>query len=147
MVRFATSFLAVLFLPSISNAQQADWKAPGAQATLELWPKGAPGGAAASAAEADMTTAKDHVVAGKAVVRLGNVSRPTITVYKAEKNNTGAAVGVFLGGGDKSLGVDFGGPGGWGLLGLTGGAGVLLKDSGAGKGALAESGGGLGGGR
>src|SRR5256885_12713743 len=113
MVRFATSFLAVLFLPSISNAQQADWKAPGAQATLELWPKGAPGGAAASAAEADMTTAKDHVVAGKAVVRLGNVSRPTITVYKAEKNNTGAAGGVFSGGGGKNFWVLF-----WGARGF-----------------------------
>src|SRR5882724_7826032 len=43
MVRFATSFLAVLFLISISNAQQADWKA---QATLELWAHGVPGGAA-----------------------------------------------------------------------------------------------------
>src|SRR5256885_15281325 len=143
MVRFATSFLAVLFLLSISNAQQADWKAPGAQATLELWPKGAPGGAAASAAEADMTTAKDHVVAGKAVVRLGNVSRPTITVYKAEKNNTGAAVGVFSGGGDKNLGVGFGGTGGWDWLASTGGACGFFKDLGAGKGALAEIGAGV----
>src|SRR5258707_3597678 len=99
MIRFATSFLAVLFLLSISNAQQADWKAPGAQATMELWPKGAPGGAAASAAEADMTTAKDHVVAGRPVMRLGNVSRPTITLYRPEKNNAGAAVVVFPGGG------------------------------------------------
>src|SRR5256885_13722451 len=122
MVRFATSFLAVLFLPSISNAQQADWKAPGAQATLELWPKGAPGGAAASAAEADMTTAKDHVVAGRPVMRLGNVSRPTITVYKAEKNNTGAAVGGFSGGGEKILGVDLEGKGGLDLVYLTRGA-------------------------
>src|SRR5260221_14352890 len=112
MVRFATSFLAVLFLTSVSNAQQADWKAAGGQVTLALWAHGAPGGAAASAAEADMTTAKDHVVAGKAVVRLGNVSRPTITVYKAGKDNKGAGMAVFPGGGDKILAVDLQGTGG-----------------------------------
>src|SRR5256885_16244193 len=90
MVRFATSFLAVLFLISISNAQQADWKAPGAQATRELWAHGAPGGAAASAAEADMTTAKDHVVLGRPFLRLGNVLRPTVTGSTGARTITGA---------------------------------------------------------
>jgi acetyl esterase/lipase len=56
--------------------------------------------------EADTTTAKDNLVAGKPVIRLGNVSTPTLTVYAPEGKQTGAAIIVFPGGGYHILAID-----------------------------------------
>ena len=53
-----------------------------------------------------MTTAKDNLIAGKPVMRLGNVSKPTLTVYAPKAHNTGAAVVVFPGGGYHILAID-----------------------------------------
>ena len=77
--------------------------------TLQLWPHSAPGAAEnadGAAAEADTTTLKDRLVAGKAVVRLGNVSVPTLTLYAPKGKNTGAAVVVFPGGAYRILAID-----------------------------------------
>jgi acetyl esterase/lipase len=71
-----------------------------------LWPNGAPGAAANPAPEADTTTAKDNLIAGRPVVRLGNVSNPTLTLYPPPGSNTGAAVLVFPGGGYHILAMD-----------------------------------------
>ena len=62
---------------------------------LPLWPNGAPGGPANLPAEADITTAKDGLIAGKPVIRLGNVASPTLTIYEARQNKSGAVVVVF----------------------------------------------------
>jgi acetyl esterase/lipase len=56
--------------------------------------------------EADMTTAKDPLIAGKPLIRLGNVSAPTLTFYPAKAKNSGAAVVVFPGGGYNILAID-----------------------------------------
>jgi acetyl esterase/lipase len=53
-----------------------------------------------------MTTDKDNRPAGKLVIRIGNVSDPTLTVYAPKENNTGAAVVVFPGGGYRILAID-----------------------------------------
>ena len=76
------------------------------QPTLPLWPHEAPGATASTAPEADTTSAKDNLVAGKRLVRLGHVSTPTLTVYAPKANNTGAAVVVFPGGGYTILALD-----------------------------------------
>jgi acetyl esterase/lipase len=78
-----------------------------AQTPLPLWPHGAPGGSVNAPAEADTTTAKDNLIAGKPVVRLGNVSNPSLTLYAPPRDkNTGAAVVVFPGGGYRILALD-----------------------------------------
>jgi len=74
--------------------------------TIKLWPNGAPGVPANPPAEADTTTAKDNLIAGKPLIRLGNVSSPTLTVYEARNNTSGAAVLVFPGGGYHILAID-----------------------------------------
>jgi len=57
--------------------------------------------------EHDATSGKDGKVAGKTVIRLANVSDPTLTFYPAPvANNTGAAVIVFPGGGYSILALD-----------------------------------------
>ena len=72
-----------------------------------LWPNGAPGAPPAHpGGEADMTTAKDNLIAGKPLIRLGNVSVPTLTVYPPRRPNTGAAIVVFPGGGYNILAID-----------------------------------------
>jgi acetyl esterase/lipase len=73
---------------------------------MNLWPNGAPGATINPKPEADTTTAKDNLIAGKPLIRLGNVSNPTLTVYSPSAKNTGAAVVVFPGGGYSILALD-----------------------------------------
>ena len=74
--------------------------------TLPLWPGIAPGAPTNLPPEADTTTAKEPLIAGRPVIRLGNVSKPTLTLYSPKGENTGAAVVVFPGGGYKILAMD-----------------------------------------
>ncbi|HUB78875.1 MAG TPA: alpha/beta hydrolase [Bryobacteraceae bacterium] len=92
--------------PAALLAQKPAWEPAPGHETIRLWPKGAPGAPANPPAEADMTTAKDNLVAGKPVIRLGNVSSPTLTVYAAKNNPSGAAVLVFPGGAYRILAID-----------------------------------------
>jgi len=102
----------------IAPAAQASGWPPGPEhATVTLWPHGAPTPAVEPGApaprgyppgpERDTTTASDHIVAGRPVVRLGDVTVPTITLYLAPKaKNTGAAVMVFPGGSYRIVAID-----------------------------------------
>ncbi len=57
--------------------------------------------------EHDATTAKDGTTGGQSVIRLTNVSDPTLTFYPAPAaKNTGTAVIVFPGGGYRILAMD-----------------------------------------
>ncbi|MGO9897888.1 MAG: alpha/beta hydrolase [Bryobacteraceae bacterium] len=87
-------------------AQKPAWQPAPGHTTLALWPNGAPGAPANPGPEIDTTTAKDNLIAGKPLIRLGNVSAPTLTLYPAKGNNTGAAVVVFPGGGYRILAID-----------------------------------------
>jgi acetyl esterase/lipase len=87
-------------------AQKPSWPPSPNHLTIPLWPHGAPGAPTNLPPEADMTTPKDNVVAGRPVIRLGNVSNPALTVYSPPRNNTGAAVLVFPGGAYRILAID-----------------------------------------
>ncbi len=57
--------------------------------------------------EHDATTEKDGMPGGRRVIRLANVTDPTLTFYPAPAtNNSGAAVLVFPGGGYRILALD-----------------------------------------
>jgi acetyl esterase/lipase len=58
------------------------------------------------APESEEITGKADFVAGKPWISVSNVSRPTLTVYSPTKDNTGAAVVVFPGGGYEILAMD-----------------------------------------
>ena len=74
---------------------------------IPLWPVLAPGDKGDLGEEKDMTKPTEGLVAGKRVIRLGNVSQPTITLYKpAASNDTGTAVMVCPGGGYNILAMD-----------------------------------------
>jgi acetyl esterase/lipase len=101
------TFLTAVFLFSASLlAQKPAWEPAPGHLTLNLWPHGAPGAQVSSAPEVDITTAKDNLVAGRPVIRLGNVSRPTLTVYAPKSKNSGAAIVVFPGGAYRILAID-----------------------------------------
>ena len=95
---------------------------------VELWPNGAPGEKVNLGEEKDTTKPTDNVVAGKPVIRLGNVSKPTISFYRppADKD-TGAAVLVCPGGGYHILAMDLEGTEVCEWLNSIGVTAVLLK--------------------
>ena len=95
---------------------------------ISLWPGAAPGETAALPPEADTTTPAGDLIAGRRVIRLGNVSHPTITIYKPDPaKDTGAAVLVCPGGGYFILAMDLEGTEVCSWLNSIGVTGVLLK--------------------
>lgn len=97
-------------------------------APIPLWTGGAPGEPPGPGNEKDTTTAKDKLVAGKPVARVGGIIYPTLQVFSPSKEkNTGAAVVVFPGGGYNILALDLEGTEVCAWLNSIGITGVLLK--------------------
>jgi acetyl esterase/lipase len=95
---------------------------------FNLWPGKPPGETNVLGEEKDMTKPGEGLVAGQRVIRLGNVSTPTITLYRAPKEkDTGAAVVVFPGGGYNILAWDLEGTEVCEWLNSIGVNAVLLK--------------------
>jgi acetyl esterase/lipase len=112
-------------------AQKPAWQPAPGHLTLPIWPQGLPGAAPGAVdnapAEVDTTSAKDNLIAGKPLIRLGTVSNPTITLYSPKNGNTGAAVVVFPGGGYQILAIDLEGTEVCDWLNSAGITCVLLK--------------------
>jgi acetyl esterase/lipase len=102
----AVGLLCAVGAASSMNAQKSAWEPAPGHVTLPLWPGTAPGAPTNLPPEVDTTTAKDNLIAGRPLVRLGNVSAPTLTVYPPKGANSGAAVVVFPGGGYQILAID-----------------------------------------
>ena len=95
---------------------------------IDLWPTGAPGEQGDIGEEKDMTKPTENLVAGKRLIRLGNVTKPTLTIYKpAPEKDTGAAVVVCPGGGYSILALDLEGTEVCEWLNSIGVTGILLK--------------------
>ena len=125
MKTIQSGFLAALFLLLVGA-----FKTPATEPTLVLpfWPGTAPGEKEGLAKEEDQTKPTDNLVVGKRVIRLGNVSTPTIALYQpAAARRTGAAVVVCPGGGYHILAMDLEGAEVCEWLNSIGVTGVLLK--------------------
>lgn len=96
---------------------------------IALWPGAAPGDKGDLGEEKDTTgEAERNGDPKKYIVRLGNVSQPTITVYQPPKEkDTGAAVVVAPGGGYSILAMNLEGTEVCKWLNSVGVTGVLLK--------------------
>ena len=70
--------------------------------TLPLWPGTPPGAKANLPPEVNVNATME----GKPLVRVENVSTPTITLYKPKGKSSGAAIVVFPGGGYQILAMD-----------------------------------------
>ena len=98
------------------------------QAVLSLWPGTAPGDKEPLGPERDETKPTDNLVGGKRLIRLGNVSRPTLSVYQPPADRrTGTAVVVCPGGAYQILALDLEGTEVCDWLNSIGVTGVLLK--------------------
>ena len=123
--------LTVAFLLGLSFAMAVpvfNCSAEQPSQTIDLWPDGPPGEEPALPDEADTTKPSDGLIAGKRLIRLGNVSRPTIAIYRppADKD-TGAAILVCPGGAYHILAMDLEGSEVCEWLNTIGVTGVLLK--------------------
>jgi len=126
--------VALLLLLSSARAFAQDSShdpSKGAQRTsdpIPLWPGTAPGEAGDIGEEKDTTKPGQDGPKEKYIIRLGNVTKPTITVFRppADKD-TGAAVVVCPGGGYSILAMDLEGTEVCQWLNSVGVTGVLLK--------------------
>ena len=97
----------VLLLLACLNLVPTPSVSAAAPVVVDLWPQGAPGEQGDIGQEMDMTKPTENLVAGQRLVRLGNVSKPTLTIYRPKKSkDTGAAVLVCPGGGYNILALD-----------------------------------------
>ena len=95
---------------------------------IDVWPGVVPGEKGDIGDEKDTTKPTDGLVAGKRVVRLGNVSKPTLTFYQpAKEKDTGTTVMVIPGGGYNILAMDLEGTEVCEWLNSIGVTAVLLK--------------------
>jgi acetyl esterase/lipase len=87
------------------SAQTPVWQPSPGHKQVPIWPGAVPDARPVAGPET-MATDTTELVAGKPWVYVGNVSRPTMTVYSPTGKNTGAAVVVFPGGGYQILAID-----------------------------------------
>jgi len=88
------------------NAQSSAWQPSQGHTQIPIWPSATPDPQPVAGPETTTTSGKDFLVAGKPVVSVSNVTRPTMTIYSPAGKNTGAAVVVFPGGGYQILAID-----------------------------------------
>jgi acetyl esterase/lipase len=97
--------VCVVFASSGLAAQTTAWQPSPGHAQVAIWPGAVPDAQPVAGPEY-AKLAKKEPVAGRSWVYVGNVSRPTMTVYSPKGNNTGVAVVVFPGGGYQILAID-----------------------------------------
>ncbi len=88
------------------NAQTPAWQPSPGHTQLPIGPGAAPDAQPVAGPEKVEQSGKDFLIAGRPVVGVSSVTRPTMTVYSPEGKNTGAAVVVFPGGGYLDLAID-----------------------------------------
>lgn len=115
--------LLLLFLLPVSLALAAE------PAAIPLWPGTPPDETKPLPPETDLfRNPPDPLIAGRPIIRLGNVSTPTITIHRPDPaKDTGAAVVVCPGGGYYILALDLEGTEVCAWLNSIGVTGVLLK--------------------
>jgi acetyl esterase/lipase len=114
------AMLATIHNPPVEAAEQP--------LTFDLWPGQLPGEPGSIGPEQDVTKPGDNLVGGRRVIRLGNVSRPTITLYRPNKEiDSGAAVLIAPGGGYQILAWDLEGTEIAEWLASVGVTGIVLK--------------------
>ncbi len=116
--------LALLLLAMTTSAARAEEPAT----TLNLWPGKPPGETKELPPEADTTKDTDNLIAGRRLQRIGNVSTPSLAIYRpAPDKDTGASVVICPGGGHHILAYDLEGTEVAEWLNTIGVTGIVLK--------------------
>src|SRR5207253_1473623 len=98
--------LCVVFAFDGLSEQKPAWQPAPGHTEIAIWPGAAPDPQRVAGPEYAETSGKDFLPGGRPAVGVSNVTRPTITVYSPQRENTGAAVVVFPGGGYQVLAID-----------------------------------------
>ncbi len=95
---------------------------------LNVWPATPPGDTATLPPEADLTKDTDKLIAGRRIIKTGNVTTPELAVYRpAKEKDTGASVIICPGGGFNILAYDLEGTEVATWLNSLGVTGIVLK--------------------
>jgi len=117
--------LYVAFACGDLRAQSNLWQPSTGHTQVSIWPGAVPD--ARPVAGPEGAAPSTDLVAGKPVIIVTNVSKPTMTVFSPMGKNTGVAVVVFPGGGYNVLAIDLEGTEVCDWLNSKGITGVLLK--------------------
>src|SRR4051812_3955759 len=106
-----TPLIVVVLIASLAAGTRAAEEAKKTESRISepiaLWPGVAPGEKGDIGEEKDTSKPREGLVAGAPIIRLGNVTRPTITLFRPPpEKDTGAAVVVCPGGGYSILAYD-----------------------------------------
>jgi acetyl esterase/lipase len=125
LVSPARWILALCVLCSAGGGAQDAAAAP---PPVLLWPERPPGETTELGPETDTTKPTDNLIAGRRLIRLGNVFQPSIQIFKPPQgSSTGASVLVCPGGGYHILALDLEGTEVCDWLTKAGITAVLLK--------------------
>ncbi|HEX3146638.1 MAG TPA: alpha/beta hydrolase [Gemmataceae bacterium] len=95
---------------------------------IDLWPGRPPGETKELPPEADINKPTDALVGGRKILKITNVSKPTLAIYRPEKDkDTGAAMIICPGGGHFILAYDHEGTETAEFLAKHGVTGIVLK--------------------
>lgn len=120
-MRFVSAFLFCLILPAFTSAAPAPL-------VLNVWPGTPPGEIKPLPPEGDTTKDDGRMVAGRRVIRIGNVSTPQLAVYQPARDKAnGTAVVICPGGGFNILAYDLEGTEVAAWLNSIGVTAVVLK--------------------
>ena len=119
----------ILFSGFIESDQKSHTKSQQTEpVSWEIWPGEAPGKEVDLGPEVDITKPGDTLIAGKRIIKLHNVSVPTVTIYKPDPSiDTRTAVLIAPGGGFWILAMDLEGTEVAAWLNTLGVTGIVLK--------------------
>jgi len=130
IIGWTSMLLALIIFSGFSNRDKADSKASGKNTPLtwNIWPGEAPGGPVDLPSEIDITKPTDTLIAGERIIKLQNVTVPTVSIYKPDPSiDTKTAVIIAPGGGFWILAMDLEGTEIAEWLNTLGVTGIVLK--------------------
>jgi acetyl esterase/lipase len=104
-MKFVKLAFWITFAAAGVGAETKGWQ-PSGHVQVPIWPKAAPDPQPVKGPEVVEPSGNTFLIAGKQIIGVRNVTRPTMTVYSPEGANTGVAVVVFPGGGYQILAID-----------------------------------------
>lgn len=105
LIALAGAAAAVAAAAIAASAQASGWPPPPGHLEMPLWPGAAPDQPPYRGPESATSDPKERI-GGRTVVSVSRVSQPTLTLYRPQGTNTGAAVVVYPGGGYWLLAID-----------------------------------------
>jgi len=124
-VRSSSSLGLLFFFASLGARSLSAAETP---IVLNVWPATPPGDTATLEPEADLTKDSDKLIAGRRIIKLGNVTTPQLAVYRpAPEKINGTSVIICPGGGFNILAYDLEGTEVAAWLNSLGVTGIILK--------------------